>query len=386
MFSKIHPSNLSLLISNLTEQDQGTYRCSINNQSISIRLSITDCTLSQTQGNPITRYPGESVLLPCSCTDPKTRPLSVKWERVDSGGTEGSSKEVIYSDRVQMFSKSHPSNLSLLISNLTEQDQGTYRCSINQQSINIRLSITGCTLSQTQENQIIRYPGQSVLLPCSCTDPDTRPLSVKWERVDPGGTEGCSCTALYSDRVQMFNKSHPANLSLLISDLTEQDQGTYRCSINNKQSINIRLSITAEKTTCPDQYDLASVIIITVCVTVLVCAALQLIGGLIYRWRLSRTQGSVSTSPPRRTRTPADDDYENDPRNISMSQVYQSLDPKTNQSDSVYQSLEAKTNQSDSVYQSLNPSTNQSDSVYQSLNPSTNQSDSVYQSLNSKTK
>ncbi|KAI4895885.1 hypothetical protein NFI96_027867 [Prochilodus magdalenae] len=246
MFNENLPSNLSLLISNLTEQDQGTYRCSINDkQSINIRLSITGCTLSQNQTNQIIRYPGESVLLPCSCTDPNTRPLSVKWEIVDSGGTEGSSKMEIYSDRVQMFNRSHPSNLSLLISNLTEQDQGT-ECSSDEQNTNTELLYVpaGCTLSQTQENQIIRYPGESVLLPCSCTDPDTRPLSVKWERVDSGGTEGQNKTEPDSDRVQMFNKSHPADLSLLISNLTEQDQGTYRCSINNKQSINIRLSIT----------------------------------------------------------------------------------------------------------------------------------------------
>ena len=43
-------------------------------------------------------------------------------------------------------------------------------------------------------------------------------------------------------------------------------------------------------------------IVVTVCLTVLVCAALLLIGGLIYRWRLSRTQG---TTPPINT---GDDD------------------------------------------------------------------------------
>ncbi|KAI4888855.1 hypothetical protein NFI96_009768 [Prochilodus magdalenae] len=243
-FTKTSPGNLSVLISDLTVEDGGTYSCWINqNQYRTFTLTVKDCTLSQTQEKPITRYPGQSVLLPCSCTDPNTRPGSVKWERVDSGGTEGSSKEVIYSDRVQMFNKIHPSNLSLLISDLADQDQGTYRCSINnKQSINIRLSITDCTLSQTQENQITRYPGESVLLPCSCTDTKTRPLSVKWEM---GGTEVSSSTALYSGRVQMFNKIHPSNLSLLISNLTEQDQGTYRCSTNNNQSISIRLSITA---------------------------------------------------------------------------------------------------------------------------------------------
>ncbi|KAI4883007.1 hypothetical protein NFI96_025822 [Prochilodus magdalenae] len=432
MFNQNHPSNLSLLISDLTEQDQGTYRCSINNkQSISIRLSITCCTLSQTQENQITRYPGESVLLPCSCTDPNTRPLSVKWEHVGSGGTEGSnctlsqtqeepitrypgesvllpcsctdnqtrpltvkwamggtevsSKTAKYSDRVQMFNENHPANLSLLISNLTEQDQGTYRCSINtNQSRNISLSITGCTLSQTQENQIIRYPGQSVLLPCSCTDPNTRPLSVKWERVDSGGTEGSNKTEPDSDRVQMFNKIHPADLSLLISNLTEHDQGTYRCSINNNQSINIRLSITAGQQGDQTAEQGNWVIIIIICALLLIL--LLLVGGAActYRKHVQGRKQRKDKDTGQRTNQ-ADDDYENDPRNISMGPVYQSLDPRTNQSDSVYQSLNPKTNQSDSVYQSLNPKTNQSDSVYQSLNPKTNQSDSVYQSLNPKT-
>ena len=103
-----------------------------------------------------------------------------------------------------------------------------------------------CTLSETQKKVIHKYPGESVLLPCSCTDQHTKPVSVKWEHVDSGGTEVSNEMELYRGRVHMFNKNLPANLSLLISNLTEQDQGTYRCSINNKQSINITLNITGK--------------------------------------------------------------------------------------------------------------------------------------------
>ncbi|XP_037397121.1 polymeric immunoglobulin receptor-like [Pygocentrus nattereri] len=390
MFNKNLPANLSLLISNLTEQDQGTYRCSINNkQSINIRLNIRDCKLSETQEKNIHKYPGESVLLPCSCSDQRTTPVSVKWERVDSGGTEVSNEMELYKGRVQMFNKNLPANLSLLISNLNEQDQGTYRCSINnKQSINIRLSIKGCTLSETQEKLVFRSPGQSVLLPCSCTDQRTTPVSVKWEHVGSCGTEVSNETPRYTGRVQMFNKNLPANLSLLISNLTEQDQGTYRCSINNKQSINIRLSLTGEKREISCQSDSSgSLIPWIVCVALLFIVIGQ--SALIYKLLHNRTQGSASTNTERRTQNIADDDYENNPsgaRNkISMAAIYQSLDPKTNQSDSVYQGLTPNTSQSDSVYQSLNPNTNQSDSVYQSLNPKINQSDSVYQSLNPNT-
>ncbi|XP_017542937.2 CXADR-like membrane protein [Pygocentrus nattereri] len=212
-----------------------------------------------------------------------------------------------YTGRVQMFNKNLPANLSLLISNLTEQDQGTYRCSINnKQSINIRLSIKGCTLSETQGKLVFRSPGQSVLLPCSCTDQRTKPVSVKWEHVGSCGTEVSNETPRYTGRVQMFNKNLPANLSLLISNLTEQDQGTYRCSINNKESINIRLTITAEKREISDSS--GSLIPWSVCV-----ALLFIVTALIYKLLHNRTQGSASTTTERGTQNIADDDYENDP-------------------------------------------------------------------------
>ncbi|XP_036418420.1 polymeric immunoglobulin receptor-like [Colossoma macropomum] len=282
MFNKNLPANLSLLISNLTEQDQGTYRCSINNkQFINISLSIKGCTLSETQEKLIIRSPGESVLLSCSCTDQHTKPVSVKWEHVDSGGTEVLNKMKLYRGRVHMFNKNLPANLSLLISNLTEQDQGIYRCSINNnQSINIRLSIKGCTLSETQEKLIIRSPGESVLLSCSCTDQHSKPVSVKWEHVDSGGTEVSNETPRYTGRVHMFNKNLLANLSLLISNLTEQDQGTYRCSINSKQSINISLNITDASRDTREPVD--QMLIIIVCALLLIL--LLLLGGAAYTY------------------------------------------------------------------------------------------------------
>ncbi|XP_037396833.1 uncharacterized protein LOC108414564 [Pygocentrus nattereri] len=237
---------------------------------------------------------------------------------------------------------------------------------------NFSLTVKDCKLSETQEKVIHKYPGDSVLLPCSCTDQHTKPINVKWEHVDSGGTEVSNEMANYTGRVQMFNKNLPANLSLLISNLTEQDQGTYRCSINNNQSINIRLSLK-EKTEITHQSDCSGLLI-----TLSVCVALLLIvvigeSALIYKLIHNRTRGSPSTNTERRSQNKANGDYEDplEKQNISMGPVYQSLIPNTNQSDSVYQSLNSNTTQSDSVYQSLNPNTNQSDSVYQSLDPKT---------------
>ncbi|XP_037396808.1 polymeric immunoglobulin receptor-like [Pygocentrus nattereri] len=347
-FNQSSTGKFSVLISDLTEEDGGTYSCWINqNQYRNFSLTVKGCTLSETEEKLIIRSPGDSVLLPCSCTDQYTKPVSVKWERVDSGGTEVSNEMELYTSRVQMFNKNLPANLSLLISNLTEQDQGTYRCSINnKQSINITLNINGCTLSETQEKLLIRSPGQSVLLPCSCTDQHTKPVSVKWGRVDSGGIEVSNEMANYTGRVQMFNKNLPANLSLLISNLTEQDQGTYRCSINNQQSINIRLSIEAEKREITGSF----VIILCVCVTLLF---IVVIGGsalIFYKRRNNKTQESVYINTERRTQNTDDGDSINYPsrnwKEISMPPINQCLDSGTDQSDSVYQNMTFNTNQS----------------------------------------
>ncbi|XP_066527641.1 uncharacterized protein [Hoplias malabaricus] len=144
----------------------------------------------------------------------------------------------------------------------------------------------GCTLSEPQEKEISKYPGHSVLLPCSCTDPKTKPLSVKWQRVDSGGTEVSNGTELYKDRVHMFNETQPANLSLLISNITKEDQGTYRCTIHNNQSVSITLSVPGPNSTDASflHKNLDSIVIISVSLLIL----LLLLGAAVTFWRCGK--------------------------------------------------------------------------------------------------
>ncbi len=105
---------------------------------------------------------------------------------------------------------------------------------------------TGCTLSATEREPKTKYTGDSVLLSCSCEDPNTKPEDLRWTHVESSGTEVSSESPRYKDRVQMFHKTTPSNLSLLISNLTEDDQGTYRCTVNNKTSADTRLIVKGE--------------------------------------------------------------------------------------------------------------------------------------------
>ncbi|KAF7694372.1 hypothetical protein HF521_008125 [Silurus meridionalis] len=87
----------------------------------------------------------------------------------------------------------------------------------------------GCSLSAVAKTQ--GYKGGSVLLPCSCSDLTSKPQKLTWW----SDSRNINLTKVlndehYSGRYQLFNNISHANLSLLISDLREEDQGNYRCS------------------------------------------------------------------------------------------------------------------------------------------------------------
>uniref|UniRef100_A0A8C1BE79 Ig-like domain-containing protein n=1 Tax=Cyprinus carpio carpio TaxID=630221 RepID=A0A8C1BE79_CYPCA len=247
----ISSGNLSLLISNLTEEDEGLYSCWSNeNQHKNFSLTVKGCTLSETEREPETKYTGDSVLLSCSCEDPNSKPEDFRWTHVESSGTEVSSETPRYKDRVHTFHKTTPSNLSLLISNLTEDDQGTYRCTVNHKtSADTRLIVKGCSLSGNEGSvEISRYSGESVFLSCSvkCSprhEPDSK---FRWKLpnyIEINHTiNPTELRRLYQGRLHMFDISS-GNLSLLISDLTEEDEGLYSCWSDENQHKNFRLTV-----------------------------------------------------------------------------------------------------------------------------------------------
>ncbi|XP_062374693.1 V-set and immunoglobulin domain-containing protein 1-like [Sardina pilchardus] len=105
----------------------------------------------------------------------------------------------------------------------------------------------GCIISGPANETITRPAGGAVLLPCSCTDLQTKPEEFQWSYVndkwyfDVIGNWAEAEKNRYSGRVQIFNASAPGNASLLLSDLTEEDQGEYTCIIFTKQSTSERI-------------------------------------------------------------------------------------------------------------------------------------------------
>ncbi|XP_058246918.1 uncharacterized protein LOC131353861 [Hemibagrus wyckioides] len=151
----------------------------------------------------------------------------------------------------------------------------------------------GCTLNQ-QTVDVTGNVGQSVLLPCSCSELQAKPHTFRW--IFYKGSDHTKIfpkdqTNRYTDRVQLFNDHPPGNLSLLISPLTVEDGGWYRCEINNRISKDIRLTVKG----APTRPSSSTPVITTTSppsspdTTINICTAvgvllLLILGGVIY-WK-----------------------------------------------------------------------------------------------------
>ncbi|KAL1272614.1 hypothetical protein QQF64_028476 [Cirrhinus molitorella] len=116
--------------------------------------------------------------------------------------------------------------------------------------------IKACSPSYSGLTQMTAFSGGSVLLPCTCTNPQDRPKSIFWEsnskRASKDGiyTDISNVFELYSGRITLFNQTSPGNVSLLLSDLTKDDQGLYVCLLDKtSRFINITIEERSENTT-----------------------------------------------------------------------------------------------------------------------------------------
>ncbi|XP_048011273.1 junctional adhesion molecule-like [Megalobrama amblycephala] len=206
------------------------------------------CILSDEQQTiEITGYTGGSVVLPCSCAHPQSTANTFTWLYYGNG------KQWIpvfedeeYSSRRVLFNESSPQNLSLLISDLRKEDEGYYQCK-TEQSTYIHLIVKGCDLVQNTEklNEVTGYAGESVVLPCSCSELLAKPEQIRWIYYLEKTTKEIypnEKSERHKNRVKLLNQTSPGNLSLHISALTAEDEGDYACSVSS-QKVYFRLHV-----------------------------------------------------------------------------------------------------------------------------------------------
>ncbi|XP_053500286.1 junctional adhesion molecule-like isoform X2 [Ictalurus furcatus] len=209
------------------------------------------CSLSGEKQTEITGHTGGSVLFPCSCSDLHTKPQKFTWGTFRTGRLTEVLNDEHYRGRLQLFNHISPANLSLLISDLREEDQRSYRCSTEKEHREVWLKVKGCELvKKTVVEGVTGFTGESVVLPCVCTDLQDKPKSVKWQfnRINHFQEIYPEQTGRHRNRVKLVSNNAPGNLSLLISDLTEEDHGLYRCSVQDDNR-DVRLSVKGRRET-----------------------------------------------------------------------------------------------------------------------------------------
>ncbi|XP_058610939.1 uncharacterized protein LOC131526609 [Onychostoma macrolepis] len=209
----------------------------------------TDCIVSDMdQTIKITGYTGGSVVLPCSCADTQSTATTFIWEFQQQNQWFQVFQDVKYSGRRVLFNESSPTNLSLLISDLRMDDQGYYGCKTEANRITyVDLKVKGCDLVENRRTVVVTgYSGESVVLPCSCTELLAKPQQIQWmylientyKEIYPNEQ-----TENYKNRVKLLNPNTPGNLSLHISALTTEDQGHYQCFVSSQQVVGFILTV-----------------------------------------------------------------------------------------------------------------------------------------------
>ncbi|XP_050962788.1 hepatocyte cell adhesion molecule [Labeo rohita] len=229
----------------------------------------------------VTGYTGGSVLLPCSCTDPQSTVKTLRWNHYHKGKKQWIEvfKHEEFKDRLKLFNERLPTNLSLLISDLRKEDEGDYSCQISQTYTDFRVTIKGCDLDQNKPTiKVTGHSGESVVLPCSCTELQAKPEQLTWTftplnpGINPEEIYPHERSERHTGRVKLLNETSPGNLSLQIVNLSEEDQGEYHCSVSSQRHVSFTLTVqvqTSEGNSIKSLFILLSVLSVVVLLVVL---------------------------------------------------------------------------------------------------------------------
>ncbi|XP_027013151.2 uncharacterized protein LOC113649524 [Tachysurus fulvidraco] len=201
----------------------------------------------------------DAVLLPCYCTDLNTT-QSFLWRRIDKIPLK-MTNGIADGKRVQQVVGS-PGNFSLLITNLTVGDEGLYRCeSSARKYTDVHLIVNGSTrIIIENESTINARAGSSTLLPCYSTDLITTPEQFRW-RKNTRSKATWEDMSFDGHKFKLVIDRFPGNLSLLISHLSKEDEGVYRCDLGRDKYTDVKLVVAVSPEPLP-YYPIAMVTVI----------------------------------------------------------------------------------------------------------------------------
>ncbi|XP_051896443.1 V-set and immunoglobulin domain-containing protein 4-like [Pristis pectinata] len=175
-------------------------------------------------------------MLPCSSSSLKGHYTSFRWLKNNSSliaGTIGKSKisvqDETYQNRIQVPANSSSGNLSIIITDLTVEDLGIYRCEANSknQSIKYEEIFLNVTKDGVSKPVIRLLPGQNVTerrtvrLKCEVAS-GSLPITFMWHRK--------------SSKTEKAKKIKHYRQTLELNPSRKEDNGLFFCKVSNKFS------------------------------------------------------------------------------------------------------------------------------------------------------
>ncbi|XP_073713869.1 uncharacterized protein [Misgurnus anguillicaudatus] len=284
---------------------------------LSMLIKMTSCGFFlRGSSDPLVVPLGGSVVLPCSVDSLLSlKDLEVEWRRSDSQtlihlyqdeDIRPESQHQDYHDRAHFFTEDiKHGNFSLLLNNLTAEDEGQYTCKVHtgQESeetvVEIkhveRLIVSGSSRS------ISVYVGDDVTLSCSVNS-HIKPEEIEevsWRKTDKdedilvllyqnNETQSGSSDERYRDRVEFFtDEIHRGNFSLRLKRVRTEDKGVYICQVFTGR-------LSANTTVKLEQLGLSALHIIVLILCITGCGSTVIIYCLIC-CRADNTAKSVKT-------------------------------------------------------------------------------------------
>ncbi|XP_065109279.1 uncharacterized protein [Paramisgurnus dabryanus] len=271
---------------------------------ISALLKIANGFTVKGSSGPLVVPLGGSVVLPCSVDSLlPLKDLEVEWRRSDSQtlihlyqdeDIRPEAQHQDYHDKAHFFTEDiKHGNFSLLLNNLTAEDEGQYTCKVHagQESgetvVEIkhveRLILSGSSQS------ISASVGEDVTLGCSVNS-HIKPEEIEkvlWKKIDKdeeilvllyqnNEIQSGSSDERYRDRVEFFtDEIHRGNFSLRLKRVTNEDKGVYICQVFTGR-LSANTTVILERL----GFSVLHIIVLILCITA--CGSALLFCCLIY--------------------------------------------------------------------------------------------------------
>ncbi|XP_026120859.1 polymeric immunoglobulin receptor-like [Carassius auratus] len=249
----------SVFIRKLSREDAGKYTCG-NNQEWSRDVELVVNTTSSSCGTSVIRsaYKGQTITFSCEYENKFKTHTKVLY-RVNgdpvfvlkiSQSSQSSEEKFILSDNQR-------NHFNVTIRDISEEERGVYLCGVERDGGDTPPSETSVThitfikeielnvSSQISSVQVEAYISKSVFIKCEF--PEEFKENQKFIKINSSKEISVEQNQwIRLDKALVYDETSSGVLKVFISDLTEADEGTYRCgvkTVNDHLFMKIRLKI-----------------------------------------------------------------------------------------------------------------------------------------------